>query len=63
MMFVMLLVHQVRSAMTRQLERWRQHRLIHSSSLRRLSRSFSIFTSFTEVANPSQVFFSFLLGV
>ncbi|XP_025095662.1 PDF receptor-like [Pomacea canaliculata] len=44
----------VRSAMTRQLERWRQHRLIHSSSLRRLSRSFSIFTSFTEVANPSQ---------
>ncbi|PVD30919.1 hypothetical protein C0Q70_10194 [Pomacea canaliculata] len=53
----------VRSAMTRQLERWRQHRLIHSSSLRRLSRSFSIFTSFTEVANPSQVLFSFLLVV
>ncbi|KAK0044931.1 PDF receptor, partial [Biomphalaria pfeifferi] len=42
----------VRQACKRQWYRWRQHRLIHSSSLRRMSRSLSIFTSFTEVPHP-----------
>ncbi|KAH9518352.1 hypothetical protein Btru_016506 [Bulinus truncatus] len=43
----------VRQTFNRQCYRWRQHRLIHSSSLRRMSRSLSIFTSFTEVPHSS----------
>ncbi|XP_059148370.1 PDF receptor-like [Physella acuta] len=44
---------EVRQALKRQCYRWRQHRLIHSSSLRRMSRSLSIFTSFTEVPHTT----------
>ncbi|KAK3741979.1 hypothetical protein RRG08_024725 [Elysia crispata] len=40
---------EVRQALRRQWERYRQHRIIRSSSVRRMSRSVSIFTSFTEV--------------
>ncbi|RUS82102.1 hypothetical protein EGW08_010147 [Elysia chlorotica] len=40
---------EVRQAVRRQWERYRQHRIIRSSSVRRMSRSLSIFTSFTEV--------------
>ncbi|CAL1528814.1 unnamed protein product [Lymnaea stagnalis] len=44
---------EVRQTCRRQWDRWRQHRLIHSSSLRRMSRSLSIFTSFTEVPHTT----------
>ncbi|BFY97277.1 hypothetical protein BsWGS_00317 [Bradybaena similaris] len=44
---------EVRQALRRQWERYRQHRLIHNSSLRRMSRSLSIFTSFTEVPSST----------
>ncbi|GFS10866.1 PDF receptor-like, partial [Elysia marginata] len=47
---------EVRQAVRRQWERYRQHRIIRSSSVRRMSRSLSIFTSFTEVPhNASQI--------
>ncbi|KAL5007212.1 hypothetical protein ScPMuIL_016018 [Solemya velum] len=45
---------EVRLTIRKHWERYQQSRVVHSSSLRRLSRSFSIFTSVTEVPPHAQ---------
>ncbi|KAH3715038.1 hypothetical protein DPMN_057742 [Dreissena polymorpha] len=44
---------EVQNTLKKRWDRFRQRRMVHNSSFRRLSRSFSVFTSFTEVPHSA----------